>query len=175
MISNRLAARRSQAVVPRLDFRICVFIMLAPAAAAPAIAQDAARVSRLESEIQQLRAQLDEQNRRIQRLEAELARLAGPKSAAPAPPPKLVAPENRARGPTASGPQPWHASAAWDRVQKGMTAEQAVAVLGEPRAVESVDGFKTLFYRGTTASGASLDGIVNLRDDRVVAVVKPEF
>jgi hypothetical protein len=38
-----------------------------------------------------------------------------------------------------------------------------------------VDGFKTLFYRGTAASGASLDGIVNLRDERVVAVVKPEF
>jgi hypothetical protein len=60
-------------------------------------------------------------------------------------------------------------------VEKGMTSGQAIAILGEPSAVESVDGFKTLFYRGTIASGASLDGIVNLRDERVVAVVKPEF
>jgi hypothetical protein len=157
----------------RPHFRIFVFLVLAVAAAVPAIGQDAARVSRLESEIQQLRAQLDEQNRRIQRLEAELSRLAGPKSAAPAPPPKFVAPE--ARGPAPSGPRPWHASSAWDRVEKGMTSGQAIAILGEPSAVESVDGFKTLFYRGTIASGASLDGIVNLRDERVVAVVKPEF
>src|SRR5688572_14259768 len=46
-------------------------------AQSPAVADDAARISRLETEIQQLRAQLDEQNRRIQRLEAELELRAG--------------------------------------------------------------------------------------------------
>ena len=63
----------------------------------------------------------------------------------------------------------------WDRVAKGMSAEQVIAILGEPTAAESVDGFKTLFYRGLAPGGATLSGLVNLRDDRVVAVVKPAF
>jgi hypothetical protein len=32
-----------------------------------------------------------------------------------------------------------------------------------------------MFYRGATPGGATLNGLVNLRDDRVVAVVKPGF
>ena len=56
-----------------------------------------------------------------------------------------------------------------------MSAEQVAAVLGAPTAAESVDAFKTLFYRGVTPAGAILNGLVNLRDDRVVAIVKPAF
>ena len=52
---------------------------------------------------------------------------------------------------------------------------QVTAILGAPTAAESVDEFKTLFYRGTTPAGVTLNGLVNLRDDRVVAVVKPAF
>ena len=147
--------------------------IFAIAFAAPALADDAARVSRLESEIQQLRTQVDEQNRRIQRLEAELARRSGSKAEPPAP--KTAADGNRAQPASASGAQPWHAPASWSRVAKGMSAKEVIAILGEPTSVEAVEGFKTLFYRRTSPAGAVISGIVNLRDERVVAVVKPAF
>lgn len=147
--------------------------IFAIAFASPAFADDAARVSRLESEIQQLRTQVDEQNRRIQRLEAELARRSGAKAAPQAP--KTAASESRAQPASASGPQPWHAPASWSRVAKGMSAKDVIAILGEPTSVEAVEGFKTLFYRRTNPAGAVISGIVNLRDEQVVAVVKPAF
>jgi hypothetical protein len=151
----------------------CAIFAIAFILAGPASADDVARISRLESEIQQLRAQLDEQGRRIQRLEAELARRSGtpPASAAA----KVRSEDRRTSPPAAAGPQPWHARANWERVAKGMSAEQVTAILGEPTAVEAIDGFKTLFYRGATTGGATLNGLVNLRDDRVVAIVQPAF
>lgn len=137
--------------------------------AAPAFADDAARISFLESEIQKLRTQINEQDRRIQRLEAEIERLAGgsartrvtigrPDAAAPAP---------------AAAPLPWHSMAAWDAITPGMTKEQVVEILGKPIAVEAVDAYQTLFYRGATVEGTAISGHVNLRDGRVVAVKKP--
>jgi hypothetical protein len=140
---------------------------------APAIADDAARISRLESEIQLLRSQIDEQSRRIQRLEAELNRRAG------APPverrPRPRAGDGPAERAASTGRQPWHSADAWARVEKGMTADQVAAILGTPTAVESVDSLKTLFYRGAAPGGGALSGLVNLRDDRVVAIGKPGF
>ena len=105
--------------------------IFAIAIASPALADDAARVSRLESEIQQLRTQVDEQNRRIQRLEAELARRSGGKEASQ--PAKPVAGVSRARPAAASGPQPWHAPAPWGRVAKGMSAPEVIAILASRR------------------------------------------
>ena len=35
------------------------------------------------------------------------------------------------------------------------------------------DNYKTLFYSGVTPDGRTLNGLVNLRDERVVAVKKP--
>lgn len=142
------------------------------AVASPAFADDAARISRLESEIQQLRTQVDAQNRRIQALEAELAKRSGAARQEPARP---RAAESRIAPAAQSGPQPWHAAAAWDRIAKGMTAEEVTAILGPPTAAESVGALKTLFYRGSTPAGAALSGMVNLRDERVVAVVKPAY
>jgi hypothetical protein len=154
-------------------YRSFAFFAITAAFAGLALADEAARISRLESEIQQLRTQIDEQSRRIQRLEAELARRGGTLPASP--PPKRYLDEQRANRPAALSPQPWHSSAAWDRVAKGMKTEEVLAVLGEPTAVESVDALKTLFFRGTTPAGAAVNGLVNLRDERVVAVVKPDF
>ena len=143
-------------------------------AQSPAVADDAARISRLETEIQQLRAQLDEQNRRIQRLEAELERRGG----LPQPRAQLE-PQPRTGGrqsdtPVTSGPQPWHSASAWERIQPGMTEAEVVAVLGTPTAAESIGALKSLFYRGL-AGRAELSGHVNLKDGRVVAVSKPAF
>lgn len=138
-----------------------------------ASADDAARISRLESEIQLLRTQIDEQNRRIQRLEAELSRRGSAPVLAPQPRPR--ANESRTDPPAATARLPWHSPAAWDRVAKGMNAEEVTAILGEPAAVESLESFQTLFYRGTVPGGSAVSGHVNLRDGRVVAVSKPKF
>jgi len=151
----------------------CAIFVIAMLISVDAHADDGARISRLESEIQQLRAQIDEQDRRIQRLEAELTRRSG---AAPAGTAQRVdSDDRRIDRPTATGPQLWHVRANWERVAKGMSAEQVAAILGQPTAAESVEGLKSLFYRGTTPGGATLNGLVNLRDDRVVAVVMPTF
>ncbi len=131
----------------------------------PALGDDASRVTILESQIQQLRTRIDEQNRRLDRLEAELSRRTGE--------PRIVmVPEGRANPAvkSATGKQPWHAPEAWDRVAKGMTQAQVIEILGPPSSVESMAPYSTLFYRLD-----SLDGLVNLREDRVVAVRKPEF
>jgi hypothetical protein len=138
---------------------------------APVIAQsdDAARINFLESEIQRLRNQLDEQNRRIERLEAALAQ----RSAAVPGRPSDRRPEATAASPKGTGQQPWHSLENWERVAKGMTQEEVVKVLGEPTAVQSVDNYKTLFYSGVTRDGRTLNGLVNMRDERVVAVKNP--
>jgi len=147
----------------------CLFagLLLAPVA----MADEGARISRLETEIQQLRSQLDEQNRRIQQLEAELARRAG----APALPQPRPRSGDRPTGtPAASGPQPWHTAPAWARVKPGMTEAQVIAILGAPSAAEAVGALKSLFYRGVPGR-VELGGHVNLKDGQVVAVSQPAF
>jgi len=173
MKSNPGMTRRSDTGMKTRAPLLCPMFAIVLTVAAPAIADDGARISRLETEIQLLRTQIDEQNRRIRKLEDQLARRSGTAPARPASP--RPAGDEPISQPLPAGPQPWHAAAAWDRVAKGMTAEQVTAILGAPTAAESVDALKTLFYRGLTPAGASLSGIVNLRDDRVVAVVKPAF
>ena len=143
--------------------------LMAGLAPVSAWSDDAARINFLESEIQRLRNQLDEQNRRIERLEAALAQRGA------------VVPgrtsdrrlDATAASPKATGPQPWHALENWQRVTKGMTQEEVVKVLGEPTTVQSVDNYKTLFYSGVTRDGRTLNGLVNMRDERVVAVKNP--
>jgi SmpA/OmlA family protein len=143
--------------------------LIAGLGAPPAHADDAARINFLESEIQRLRNQIDEQNRRIERLEAALAQHG---AGAPGRPVDRRA-ETATGAAKATGPQPWHALENWDRVTKGMTQEEVTKVLGEPTAVQSVDNYKTLFYSGIARDGRTLNGLVNLRDERVVAVKKP--
>ncbi|MGH8249200.1 MAG: hypothetical protein ACREVI_00655 [Steroidobacteraceae bacterium] len=142
----------------------------AMAAAYPgsALADDAARIGQLESEIQRLRTQLNEQNRRIQRLEALLeSRQNG----------ALIGtiPGRHEERATAgdSATLPWHAPESWNRISDGMTEPEVIAILGEPVAVESAGWLKTLFYRGAAPGLDSLSGHVNFRDGRVVAVSKP--
>ena len=130
-----------------------------------ALADDAARISTLESTVQQLRIRIDEQSRRIERLEAELSSRKGvPLIKSPSGQREEYAPQ------AATGKQPWHSPESWARVTKGMTQAQVTEILGSATAVESLDTFTTLFYRS-----GSLNGLVNLREDRVVAVSKPTF
>jgi hypothetical protein len=140
-------------------------IVLVVLLSSPALADDAARISTLESTVQQLRIRIDEQNRRIERLEAELnSRKGVPLMKPPTSKQEEYAPQ------AATGKQPWHAPESWARVTKGMTQAQVTEILGPPTAVESLNAFTTLFYRS-----GSLNGLVNFREDRVVAVNKPTF
>jgi hypothetical protein len=136
-----------------------------------AVADDAARISRLESEIQQMRTLINEQTRRIQRLEDELIRRSG--QVDPQPRPRVGA--MRTDGPASTARQPWHGAAAWDRVATGLSADQVTQILGEPTSAESIGALKTLFYRGAAPGGSPVTGHVNFKDGRVVAVSKPAF
>jgi hypothetical protein len=133
-------------------------------------ADDAARISRLESELRLLRTRVDEQQRRIARLEEELKRQANE-------PVVGTTPGRREdRAPAASPDQlPWHSPESWTGVSKGMSEEQVTEVLGQPTSVESFGRYKTLFYRGTVPGSGLLSGHVNLLDDRVLAVSPPSF
>jgi len=138
-----------------------------------ASADDAARISRLESEIQLLRTRIDEQHRRILRLEDELNRRSGNGHTGLMPERHVdrAAPDRVSMNETL----PWHAPESWARLTKGMSEAQVTGILGPPTAVESIDSYKTHFYRGPVAGSGSLSGIVNMRDGRVVAVNAPDF
>ena len=137
--------------------------------ALPAQADDSVRINYLESEIQRLRTQVNEQNRRIQRLEAMVEQGA------------IVVPETRAGrrmesaapdNVAAPGPLPWQSPDAWKQVAIGMSQEETITILGEPTAVEAVDNYMTLFY-SDGAAGGEISGHVNLKDGLVVAIKKP--
>lgn len=138
-----------------------------------ASADESSRISQLELEIQRLRSRIDEQHRRILALEDELNRRTnrGPIEMIPHPRDDRAGSDGRA----ANEPQPWHAPETWARVAKGMTVAEVMAILGPPTAIQSVDAYMTLFYRGSVAGGGALSGIVNLRDERVVAVNQPDY
>jgi hypothetical protein len=135
-----------------------------------ALADDAARISQLESAIQQLRMRIDEQNRRIMRLEEELrVRSSGP-------PVGTIPGRHEGRtSAAATTRQPWHSPKSWEQLSKGMSEARVRGILGLPTSIESLGELKTLFYRGEVVGSGSLSGHVNLRNDQVVAVNKPAF
>ena len=136
-------------------------------------ADDAARISRLETEIQQLRTRIDEQARRIQQLEDDLSRRTSASDPQPRSRPRIG--EMRTDTPQSAARQPWHAAVAWDRVATGMTEDEVTQILGEPVSAESIGALKTFFYRGTAPGGSPVSGHVNFKEGRVVAVRKPAF
>ena len=134
-------------------------------------ADDAVRIGNLESEIQQLRTRIAEQDRRIQRLEAQVEQRGG-----------AAAPDYRAGrraesatpdGAFSSGTLVPYSPEVWERIAIGMTHGEVAEILGEPSAVEAVDDYKTLFYSRAGIDGSVINGHVNLKDDRVVAIRKP--
>ncbi|MGH8221381.1 MAG: hypothetical protein ACREQZ_00260 [Woeseiaceae bacterium] len=140
----------------------------------PARAHDSARISQLESTIQQLRIRLDEQQRRIERLENELKGRTG-ELLVPTIPRRPAGAAKATAKATAKDPLPWHSPEPWSLVKPGMSHEEVVAILGEPTSADSLDNYRSLFYRGTAPNGAELNGHVNLRDGQVVAVKAPDF
>lgn len=133
-------------------------------------ADDSARISRLESEIQLLRTRIDEQQRQIARLQEELNR----RSSEPVIGTIQGKREDRVAA-VATERLPWHSPESWARITKGMTEEQVTQILGPPGSLESFGRYKTLFYRGSVSGSGTLSGHVNMLDDRVLAVGTPAF
>jgi hypothetical protein len=66
---------------------------------------------------------------------------------------------------------PWRTIEGWAAVKIGMSRDQVVEILGEPKSTDSVIDRQTLFYKdGTTPIGQ-----VVITDDRVSEVASPRF
>lgn len=147
-----------------------IALLMTALAPGSAHGDDASRISQLESDLRQLRIQLDDQLRRIQRLESELQAQSQRPRLGPMPGIRVDRPAA-----LATGTLPWHSPQAWERVVPGMSVPETTAILGEPTSVESSGALKTLFYRGATPGSIPINGHINFRDDKVVAVNKPQF
>jgi hypothetical protein len=153
--------------------RIAFLLAFQLSASPTAVADDAARISRLETEIQQLRTLVNEQARRIQQLEDDLNRRTGASDPQPRSRPRVG--EMRTDAPQSTARQPWHAAPSWEGVATGMSEEEVTRILGEPTSAESIGALKTLFYRGAAPGGSPVSGHVNFKEGRVVAIRKPAF
>jgi hypothetical protein len=66
---------------------------------------------------------------------------------------------------------PWRTLEGWAAVKVGMSRDQVVEILGEPKSTDSVIDRQTLFYK----DGATPIGRVVITDDRVSEVASPRF
>ena len=95
-------------------------------------------------------------------------------------PPRAAAPGSGVtRRSTAPDPFPgaWLNPDKWDKVNKGMTAQQVILVLGTPVSLRPGDspGTQTLFYTLPIGDTGFLTGTIKLQGDRVLEVRKPEL
>lgn len=145
--------------------RVVLAVVLS--ASTPVFAQESEHLRQLQQEVDMLKRMVLEQSRRIEVLERELQ--GNPSAIFPS------AANSTATQRMLSAEQPWHDGSTWDRVRKGMSEAQVISILGRPTSVESVGGFKTLFYRGEVSGSGSVSGNIKLQDDRVWQVNTPVF
>jgi hypothetical protein len=125
---------------------------------------DELREQQLEQQLRELRQRVEAQSRRIDQLENSL-RLSGLARVVQSPTP-----------PPATPSSPWLVASNWERVRPGMRADEATAILGEPTSERPGDGGTTmLLYALEIQEGVFLAGRVEVRDDQVIAVQKPEL
>jgi SmpA / OmlA family len=65
----------------------------------------------------------------------------------------------------------WRTAEGWSAVKIGMSRDQVVEILGEPKSTDAVMDRKTLFYK----DAADPIGTVVITDDRVSEVASPRF
>lgn len=146
---------------------IRIVIAVLVATTTPVFAQESEQGRQLRKEVDVLKGIVLEQNRRIEALERELG---GGTS--------VISPTITNETPTKkiSSVRPsWHDGNSWGGVKKGMSEAQVISILGPPTSVETVGGFKTLFYRGEVSGSGSVSGNTKLQDDRVWQVNTPVF
>ncbi len=126
--------------------RVVLTVVLS--ASTPAFAQESGHLRQLKQEVDMLKRTVLEQSRRIEVLERELQgnpSVIFPPAANSTATPRMLSAE-----------QPWHDGSTWGRVKNGMSEAQVISILGRPTSVESVGGFKTLFYRGEVNGSGSV-------------------
>jgi len=69
-------------------------------------------------------------------------------------------------------PASWRTPEGWAAVKIGMSRDQVVEILGEPKSTDSVMDRQTLFYKDATDRPI---GNVVITDDRVSEVASPRF
>jgi hypothetical protein len=134
------------------------------ALAAPVLAQmpvDDFRVRQLESEVQRLQRQVDDQSRRIAALEYAANIPTTSQSFGPVPR------ENTSPS--------WLVAASWDRVKPGMKVAEVIAILGRPTSTRNSDDGKLrlMYYAMEMGAGGILSGTIRFEDAGVVEINRP--
>ncbi len=168
-------------MLPTLRPLLAVLLLALPLVSATA--DD--RIDALLAEVRSLRSQ-------VQQLETRVASL---ESDAPAPAPSQAAPaataepkerkgwfdnmriELKKAEARASGP--WTEPAVWTQIQEGMTADQAIAILGEPTSRKfslRKDTDEILIYQGDLAGdGDEVRGELRIYKNKVRRLEPPDF
>ena len=132
----------------------------------PAFAQDDLRLRQVETDVRQLRQQVEMQNQRIDRLESS-ARM----------PPGSAAAPSVATGPRAAddASPAWLVSTNWDKLRTGMKELDVIALLGRPTSVRTDENAKTrtMFYAMELGPNAFLTGHVTFGDSGVAEINRP--
>lgn len=140
------------------------------AVAQSSMAADDYKVIKLEQDVRRLEQQVRDLSRQV----AELRRVAGT-SADPVP----AAASQEAPEPSGSPPPDsllWLQAKNWQRVKIGMSEFEVIDALGPPTSTRAGDaGARVLFYALEIGTGNFLSGSVELRDQRVVDISKPEL
>ena len=139
---------------------LVVVALAIPLSVSAQVPMDDLRVRQLESEVMRQQRELDAQSRRIDQLE-QAARIASP----------TVLPGAR---PENSSPA-WLVPASWDRIKRGMTAQEVIAILGRPTSARyAEDGkIRLLFYAMELGPSALLAGNISVGDAGVVEINRP--
>jgi hypothetical protein len=126
-------------------------------------AADDLRVQQVEIDVRDLKRTVAEQARRIDDLERYVRQLSASPGTRSSPP-----------RPFKEGGTEWLDPKNWDRVRKGMTAQEVIAILGVPASMRDAEGGgRVLLYATQIGATGFLGGSVTLADDKVQEIARP--
>lgn len=126
-----------------------------------AAAVDDNRFFKLEQDVRNLEARVQDLAREVVDLKERVAR--------PGAPPAAVARPS----PAAKASARWLDPANWDRLHAGMSELDVIGVLGLPTSMRARDGGRVLLYATEIGSAGFLSGSVTVRDGAVTEIARP--
>jgi hypothetical protein len=138
-----------------------LFAFLLLCAPIATLAADDLKVSQLESDVRDLKRQVQGLTRQIDELRSGLSRGGDRPKAVPAPSTPV------------SSTDGWLDAAKWQRMRPGMSELEVISSLGPPTSMRGDKGERVLLYAMEIGSSGFLGGSVRLRDGRVVEVQAP--
>lgn len=122
----------------------------------------------LNRELQTLRTTVQNQERRIVALEQKLAQTPNTSQPSQSAPTAPASPQQTGQVPG------WQLPANWARLQRGMSEQQVVAILGNPTSI--VDGtHRKIYYEGEVAGSGFVVGYVQFYEKRLDRYEPPVF